>query len=291
MKPLLFIFPGNEELGKRIAKGINAEDGKFVLRKFPDTETYVRITSTVKDRDVIIVCSLHEPDAKFLALFFFCRLLRDLKAKSTCLIAPYLSYMRQDTAFHTGEAITSSYFAQVLSTCVNRLITVDPHLHRRRSMQEIYSVPCTVLHGAGLISQWIKQNVSNALLIGPDKESEQWVAEVAANAGVPFLVSEKIRYGDRDVKLVVPSIENFKDHIPVLVDDIISTGQTMIETVKQLKSYGMSAPLCIAIHAVFAEGAYEELLRSGAAKVLTANSISHCTNEMDISQLVIDCFM
>jgi ribose-phosphate pyrophosphokinase len=289
MKPIIFIFPGNEELGNQITAGINGEEGKFVLRKFPDTETYVRVLSIVKDREAIIVCSLHQPDAKFLSLYFFCNLLRDGQVKSICIIAPYLPYMRQDTVFNAGEAVTSAYFALLLSSCADRLITMDPHLHRRKSMQEIYSIPCTVLHGAGLISQWIQKNVPNAVLIGPDSESEQWVEAVAKNAGVPFLVSEKKRYGDRDVKLVIPSLENYRNCVPVLVDDIISTAHTMIETVKQLKAAKLNAPLCIAVHGVFAEHAYEELLSAGAVDILTTNSIAHVTNKMDISQLIIDC--
>ena len=289
MRTIIFTFPGNEELGKRIINGINAEEGKFMLHKFPDTETYVRITSDVKDRDVIILCSLYQPDSKFLSLFFFCKLLKELKVKSICLVTPYLSYMRQDKAFNEGEAITSAYFAELLSSFVDRLITIDPHLHRHNSMQEIYTIPCTVLHGAGLISNWIKHHVSNALIIGPDKESEQWVAEVAKNANAPFIVSEKIRHGDRDVELVVPSIENYKNFVPVLVDDIISTAHTMIETVKQLKQNGMQPPLCVAVHAVFAEKAYEELLAAGAAGVITANTILHSTNKLDVSPLIIDC--
>jgi ribose-phosphate pyrophosphokinase len=289
MKPIVFIFPGNEQLGKNIITGIYAEEGNFALRNFPDGETYVRVNSEVKDRHVIIVCSLHRPDTKFLSLFFFCKLLRDKKVKSIYLVVPYIAYMRQDMAFNPGEAVTSTYFAQLLSSCADRLITIDPHLHRRATMQEIYSIPCEVLHGSGLISQWIKHTVSNAVLIGPDKESEQWVSEVAKNAEVPFVVLEKVRHGDRDVELKVPSMENYKHLVPVLVDDIISTAHTMIETVKQLKSAGMKAPICIAVHGIFAEHAYEELLAAGAADIVTTNTIVHVTNKIDVSQLVINC--
>lgn len=289
MKPLIFIFPGNEQIGTHIIQGLNGEKGEFVLRKFPDMETYIRITRPVQDREIIVVCTLHQPDDKFLSLFFLCNLLKDLKAKSVCLVIPYLPYMRQDKVFNPGEAVTSMYFARLLSSCADRLITIDPHLHRRKSMQEIYGIPCTVLHGAELISRWIKSNVPNAVLIGPDDESEQWVSAIAESAGVPYVVSEKIRYGDRDVKLVIPSLENYKNCIPVLVDDIISTAHTMIETVKHLKAAKMQAPLCVAVHGVFAERAYEDLLSAGAADILTTNSIPHATNKIDISPLVIDC--
>ena len=139
-------------------------------------------------------------------------------AASVCLVAPYLAYMRQDTRFNPGEAVTSEYFARLLSGAIDRLITIDPHLHRRNSMQEIYSVPCDVLHAAGVISAWIRENIPQALLIGPDSESEQWVSEVARNAGAPSIVLEKIRHGDRDVEVSVIDVLTLNQ------DGVLSTG-------------------------------------------------------------------
>lgn len=286
MEPIIFSLPGNESLAESIAAGIKGEKGNFEIRQFPDNETYVRVLSDVNKRDVIIVCTLHQPDAKLLPLFFLCKLLRDQNVKSICLIAPYLSYMRQDKQFNPGEAVTSEYFAKLLSSMVDHLITIDPHLHRRVSMKEIYSIPCEVLHAAMLISEWIKINIPNALLIGPDSESEQWVSEVAKNAGAPFIVLQKIRHGDRDVEVSVPGIDKYKNHIPVLVDDIISTARTMIETVGHLKRAGAKDPVCIGVHAVFAGNSYEDLKRSGVSRIVTCNTIAHESNEIDISKLI-----
>lgn len=282
----MFALPGNETLVKNIAVAIQADLGDTEIRNFPDGETYVRILSNVEAKDVIIVCTLHHPDVKLLPLLFLCNLLRDLKVKSICLVAPYLAYMRQDKQFYPGEAVTSEYFAKLLSSLVDRLITIDPHLHRRISMKEIYSIPCEVLHADGLISQWVKKNIPDALLIGPDSESEQWVSEVAKNAGVPFIVLQKIRHGDRNVDVSVPNIQKYKDFTPVLVDDIISTARTMIETVKHLKKAGMKPPVCIGVHPVFSENAYLDLVNCGIGKIITCNTIMHESNGIDISELV-----
>lgn len=287
MKKIVFALPGNEAMANYIVEAIQAELGVSVFRNFPDGETYVRILSSVKEKDVIVVCTLDQPDAKLLPLLFLFNLLRDLKVRSICFVAPYLAYMRQDKQFNPGEAVTSEYFAKLLSSHVDRLITVDPHLHRRVSMKEIYSIPCEVLHADVLISQWVKKNIPNALLIGPDSESEQWVSEVAKNAGVPFIVLQKIRHGDRDVEVSVPLVEENKNYTPVLVDDIISTAGTMIETVGLLKNAGMKAAVCIGVHAVFAGNAYEDLIRSGVSNVVTCNTILHESNAIDIGQLII----
>ena len=286
MMPLLFALPGNERLASILAPAISAETGKATIRRFPDGETYWRYDTPVVGRSVALLCTLDRPDDKALPLLFAAAAARDLKAKRVGLIAPYLAYMRQDHRFQPGEAVTSGYFAKIVSAEFDWLVTVDPHLHRHASLDEIYRVPARALHAAPLIAQWIRDNVESPLLIGPDRESEQWVAAVARAADAPHLVLRKLRRGDRDVEVAVPELAQWRGRTPVLVDDIISTAQTMIETVKQLKRAGLAPPVCIAVHGVFAGTAFDDLMRAGAARVVTTNTISHSTNGIDISGLL-----
>jgi ribose-phosphate pyrophosphokinase len=287
MKKIVFALRGNDVLAEILIHKEKAEKGFFETRTFPDGETYVRILSDVKDKKVILVCTLHNPDSKLLPLYFMAKTAKELGAKSVTLIAPYLSYMRQDTVFQPGEAVTSTYFAQIISSMADTLITIDPHLHRRSSLSEIYTIPSRVEHAANHISSWIKYTVEKPILIGPDSESEQWVAEVAKNANAPYIILTKVRHGDRDVEISVPLIEKHKDFTPVLVDDIISTGRTMIETIKHLKTAGMKPPICVGVHAVFAGNAYQEILNSGAKEIITCNTIPHESNRIDISDLLL----
>ncbi|GAB3833901.1 hypothetical protein GCM10028895_53460 [Pontibacter rugosus] len=154
-------------------------------------------------------------------------------------------------------------------------------------MSEIYTVPVTVLHAAPLISKWIKDNVKNALIVGPDSESEQWVKEVAREAEVPYIVLEKVRKGDRQVEIKVPDVSTWKHHRPVLVDDIVSTAKTMIITVQHLIRADFQNPICIGVHAVFAENAFEELKAAGAEKIITCDTIPHASNGISVSTLIL----
>lgn len=287
MGKIIFAIPGNELLAKNIGTKIKAKTGKIIVRQFPDGEIYVRVLTDVSEKEVIVLCTLHHPNDKIFPLFFLAKNLKDLGAKKITLVAPYLAYMRQDKKFNSGEAVTSEYFAKLISSFVDELITIDPHLHRRHSMSEIYSIPCKVLHASELISTYIKEKIKTPLLIGPDNESEQWVSEVAKNANVPFIILQKERLGDKDVKIAIPHVEKYKDHTPVLVDDIVSTAHTMIETVKHLKNAGMKAPVCIGVHAVFSDNAFEELKKSGAEKIVTCNTIDHISNGIDVSDLLV----
>lgn len=283
---IMFALPGNEVIAARLYENLKAVKGEVTLRRFPDGESYVRVLSEVKEKCVVLVCTLNQPDEKLLPLYFLSRTIRGLGAKCVCLVTPYLAYMRQDKVFHEGEGVTSGYFAELISGFADSLITIDPHLHRRSSLSELYTIPNAVLHAANEISAWIRGHVEKPVLIGPDSESEQWVADVAKGANAPFLVLEKVRHGDRNVEISVPDLESYGDHTPVLVDDIISTAQTMIQTVIHLKQKKAKAPICIGVHGVFAGTAYDDLEKAGAAQIVTCNTIPHPSNDIDLSNQI-----
>jgi ribose-phosphate pyrophosphokinase len=288
MKPLLFCSPGNEHLRDKLLTQADLEAGEAIFRRFPDGESYIRILSAVQGREVLLLSSLHQPDEKLLMLYFFARTAKVLGARSVTLLAPYLAYMRQDKAFHPGEAITSDLFADWLSEWVDALVTIDPHLHRHHDLGEIYRIPTTVLHAGPLVVDYIKHHIRNPILIGPDEESKQWVEATAQAVGCDFTVLKKERLGDREVRVSVPDAVRVRQFTPVLVDDIISTGRTMVETALHLREYGIPAPVCIGIHAVFAGDALEALYQSGIRQIITTNTIPHPTNALDVSQLLVD---
>ena len=207
-------------------------------------------------------------------------------ARRVGLVAPYLAYMRQDHRFHPGEGITSIYFAKLLNRTFDWLITVDPHLHRRSTLDEIYEIPTTIVHAAPAIAAWIAATVPAPVIIGPDQESAQWAAVVADAIGAPHVILTKIRHGDRDVSVSMPALAPLVDRNPVVIDDIISTGRTMIETVHQLKRIGTPAPICVGIHGVFVAGALDDLVGAGAAAVVTCNTIEHPTNKICVGDVL-----
>lgn len=286
MTSLVLALPGNEEAAVEISRRTGSESGRVAVRRFPDGETSFRLLSDPRDRPVVLVCTLDRPDEKMLPLLFAAATARDLGARSVGLVAPYLAYLRQDRRFQPGEAVTSALFAQLLSGAMDWLVTVDPHLHRYHGLEEIYSIPAWVVHAAPLLSSWIKANVREPVVLGPDAESAQWAEEVARGAGAPVAILEKTRRGDRDVEVSVPDSGPWRERTPVLVDDIISTGRTMIAAVRALRLAGCPPPVCLGVHAVFAPGAHEELLESGASRVVTANTIRHPSNDVSVDGLL-----
>ena len=260
--------------------------GTLACRRFPDGESLVRIESSAKRRAVILCCTLRRPDARLIQLLLAARTARELGASSVGLVAPYLAYMRQDTRFHPGEAVSSRILGDILSTSLDWIATVDPHLHRHRALSEVFSIPALAIPSARLLAAWIRDHVAEPVLIGPDAESKQWVHAVAAAAGLPSIVLRKIRRGDRDVSVSAKTLEACRGRTPVLIDDIVSTGGTLAATVKLLRRARMRAPTCVVVHGLFAPGALAALTAAGAGRIVTTNSIPHASNAIDIVPLI-----
>lgn len=279
---IVFSFPEQTPL----ARHLELEMGAWDWRLFPDGKSYVRVLSDPSHRHAMILCSLNQPDSKALPLLFLARTLRELGAQTITWVAPYLGYMRQDKRFLDGEALTSAFFADLISPHIDALITVDPHLHRHAHLQDIYACQCTALTAAPLMAQWIHQHMKRAIIIGPDAESEQWVRSVAQTAQMPYVILKKTRYSDHVVDITLPDLSPYRDHTPILVDDMISTAGTMIKTVQMLTKQGFSNIACLATHGLFSGDAYGQLQAAGATRIITANTVPHITNGLNIAPLI-----
>ncbi|MDP1692170.1 MAG: ribose-phosphate pyrophosphokinase [Burkholderiaceae bacterium] len=286
MKPVAVAMPGNELLADDLAAHLALERVAATVRRFPDGESHVRVEASVEGRDALIACTLDRPDDKLVPLLLLAAAVREAGARSVGLVAPYLAYMRQDRRFQPGETISARHVAAWISRHVDWLVTVDPHLHRIADLSQLYSVPTRVVHAAGSVAAWLKTQVRNPLLIGPDEESAQWVSDVAKHADAPFVVLTKTRRGDLEVEVSVPEVERWRSHTPVLVDDIVSTARTMTETVGHLRRAGLAAPVCVAVHAVFAQTAFEDLRAAGAGDIASCDTIRHPSNRIPLAPAI-----
>lgn len=283
MRPVLFDLAAAPGLADGLCNQLGCDRGELSRRTFPDGETYLRIVTPVQGRDVIVLCTLDRPDAKLTPLVFAAAAAREQGASAVGLIAPYLAYMRQDKAFAPGEAVTSRTFAALLSEHFDWLVTVDPHLHRHKSLDEIYSIPAAAASATDAIASWIAAEVNRPLIVGPDEESAQWVDRIAQAAGASSTVLRKTRQSDYSVSIDGDALAGFPDGTVVIVDDIASSARTMIEAVRHVRSSGHSQPICVAVHPIFAGDALDQLMGAGVARVVSTNSVAHSSNAIDLS--------
>ena len=288
---LILALPGAGRLAAGLAARLRCDWSEIGLHRFPDGESLVRIDVPVRGRCVVLAGSLHRPDEKTLPLVFAADAARELGASQVGLVAPYLAYMRQDHRFNPGEAVTSRSYARLLSCSLDFLVTMDPHLHRWHSLGDLYPIRARAVASAPLVARWLRHHVADPLVIGPDAESEQWVSEVAALANAPWTVMTKQRRGDRDVLVKMEHGGAWPGRTPVLLDDIVSTGETLMAAVAALREAGLPPPQCIAVHALFDADALWRLLEAGVTRVISCDTVPHATNAIEVAPLLAEAVL
>ena len=286
MKPLLYAFPDDENFAQRLVSHLDVERSSFEWRRFPDRESLITLQGDCRGRDVIILCTLTDADVKTLPLYFLAATARELGARRVGLVAPYLAYMRQDERFHPGQSRSAHSYAELMSTTFDWLITVDPHLHRISSLDEIYSIPTIAVSAMPAVADWVRANARHPVLIGPDAESSQWVDRVAQSIGAPSIILEKVRHGDRNVQVSDFDPARVRGRTPIVLDDIASSGRTFVEVLKKLSAAGVTDATCVVVHALFADSAESTLVAAGAGRIVSTNTVSHETNAIDVTPLV-----
>jgi ribose-phosphate pyrophosphokinase len=287
MRPLVFHFPDDELLAQKLTASLDAEVGGLEWHRFPDRESLITLHGDCTGRDVIVVCTLTDPDAKSLPLYFLAVTARELGADRVGLIAPYLGYMRQDQRFRAGQSRSAHAYAKFLSANFDWLVTVDPHLHRLASLEEIFSIPAVSITAMPAVSDWIREHVQNPVLVGPDRESVQWTENVARSLDAPWVVLDKVRSGDRQVRVSALDPAVIHGRTPVIIDDIASSGRTLAEVLSGLTMLGAADVTCVIEHALFAEGADKVLLDAGARRIVSTNTVPHATNSIDVGSLIV----
>ena len=287
---ILIPFPEMKLLTETLALAMGAELRTLDWHHFPDGESLMTLPGDLDGADVALLATLRNPDHHALPLRFAAATAREMGARRVGLIAPYLGYMRQDSRFEAGQAVSARLFAHFLGESFDWLVTVDPHLHRIARLEEVFPIPAVRAVSAPLLANWIKTNLPDAVLLGPDSESQQWVAEVARLAGRPYEVLRKVRTGDRQVEVSVPESAVLRDGTPVILDDIASSGRTLVRTIERLVAAGIRAPVCLVIHAVFAGSAHDDILAAGAARIITTDTIPHPSNAIRIASVLAEAF-
>lgn len=268
----------------RLAAALGTTCAPVAVRRFPDGESLVRVGETAPT--ALLYRSLDNPDAKLVELLLAAAALRDRGAQRVMLVAPYLCYMRQDTAFRPGEAVSQRVIGRLLADAFDGVLTVDPHLHRIHALSEVIpGIPAIAVSAAPLLAAAIDP-AQRPVLAGPDSESRQWVGEVARFAGLPFVIGTKLRRGDRDVSVTFADTREIEGRPAVLVDDLVSSGRTLIEAAGALHEAGAARVEAMAVHCL---ASAEDLaaMRAGRISSLRAtDTVPGPTSEICVAPLL-----
>jgi ribose-phosphate pyrophosphokinase len=279
-------FGDHEEPARRLATALDSPWCPINVRRFPDEESLVRIVP--QKGTAVIYCPLDHPNGRLVDLLLAASALRDAGAQPVVLVAPYLCYMRQDIAFRPGEAVSQKVVARLLSGAFDRIVTVDPHLHRTHDLNDVFSIPVTQLSCAPLLGAAIASDNpgEGVVLVGPDEESRPWVEAAAKTTAFPFIVGRKVRSADRTVEIEIESLDVVRGRIAVLIDDVASTGSTVRKACRLLLDAGAARADLYVTHMLSSKEDTMALHAAGIARIVSTDSVRHPTNVVQLAPLL-----
>ncbi len=283
---MLLCFDDEQDLATRLARELGRPMGVITRHRFPDGEARVVLPRPLPSDIIVLRGMQHQPNDRLVELLIAAPAARGWGVRHLMLVAPYLAYMRQDMEFTPGEAVSQRHIAALLSTFFDRVVTVDPHLHRIASLDEVMPRGRGVaLSAAALLGRFIAVQVPGAVLVGPDEESGQWVAEAARAGKLEHAVGRKVRFGDTQVQLAFPELD-VRGRSVVLLDDMASTGRTLIGAAREALERGAASVDVAVTHALFNGDALPALRAAGVRHIWSSNAVPHETNAVCIAELL-----
>ena len=287
---MLLYFEEDTANATRIASAAQMTLAAVQRHRFPDGELKLRLPAQLPAR-VALLRTLNNPDEKLIELLLVARSAREFGVTQITLVAPYLAYMRQDMAFHPGEVVSQRVIGGFLASLFDALITVDPHLHRVATLQQAVPVAQAItLSGAPLLAALIASHHRQAVLIGPDAESAQWLDQAASAHGFDAAVCHKVRHGDRQVDIALPAIHLAQRNV-VLLDDVASSGHTLAVAARKILAAGAASVDVAVTHALFAGDALQLIRDAGVNCVWSTDCIAHPSNAISMAPAIAKALM
>jgi len=273
----------------RLARTLGLEAGEVDVHRFPDGESLVRVPP--QGPTCMLYRSLNDPNARLVELLLAASAARDSGAGKVVLVAPYLGYMRQDRAFRPGEAVSQRVIGRLLAEHFDCVVTIDPHLHRISRLDEVIpGIPAISLSAAPVLARALAPE-DRPLLAGPDSESAPWVRAIADPLGLDFLLGEKVRSGDRSVSIVFADAARAAGRNLVLVDDLVSSGETLAVAARNLLAAGARQVEALATHCLAGEQDIARLRAAGITRLRATDSIPGPASCLPTSELIADAIL
>jgi len=281
----LHAFHDEQEPAGRLAEALHVPLRLIDLHVFPDGESLPRVAECAGM--VALYRSLDRPDSKLMPLLLAADALRRRGAVGVVLAAPYLCYLRQDAVFEPGQPLSRDVLGRLLGERFDAVVTVEPHLHRTPDLAVAFcGAEVVSLSAAGLLAEALSPAEPGALVIGPDAESEPWARALAKRLSTDHATFQKVRRGDREVRLVLEAPGQVHGRQIILVDDVCSSGATLEAAVGQLRALN-AGPIDVAVvHALFDAGAGARLRQAGARRIISTDSCPHPSNEVLLAPLL-----
>jgi len=277
-------FADQARAARRLASALAVPFDEVELHSFPDGEVLPRALAAAET--ILCYASLDHPNTRLIALLLAADAWRRLGATRLVLVAPYLCYMRQDRVFREGEPLSRDVIGGLLGAAFDRVVTVEAHMHRTHNLSAVFGgIDAEDLSASGPLVTALAPS-EPTIVVGPDAESEPWVARIAEQLGAETLVFRKHRLGDATVSLEAADLGRVRDQRVLLVDDICASGSTLIAALRRLREVGARSIDVGIVHALFDGAVTRRLRAAGAGRIVSTDSVRHPSNAAPLAPLL-----
>lgn len=277
-------------LAASIARRLGAKAHYPSITKFPDGEIRIIEGDYTPSATVAYVQTMHpRPNDTLVEMQLTVDLLKELGVERVIAVIPYLGYMRQDTRHQKGEAVSIRTVLKTLDFVgVDDIVGVDLHLHRlgRAELESFCSITIHEVSAMDLLAKKAGKSLSRPLVIGPDAESERWASRAAELLDTDYDVLEKTRVSAKEIH-IKPRKLDAKGRDVLIIDDIVSTGGTIMEVIRSLRAQGAGKIMAACTHAVLSDiDTLTGLFRAGMDEFIATNTINNEFGVVDVSSVI-----
>lgn len=272
---MIKIFSGssNRMLAEKLCERLNVPLGDAAISRQESGEIHVSYQETVRTCDVFIVQSLSDPVNEHLVeLLVMIDAAKRASAKTVNIVMPYYGYARQERKSAPREPISAKMVADVLTTVgADRIITVDLHAD---PIQGFFEIPVDHLTALDLIIDYLRvQNIKNPVVVSPDAGRAATAEKLAGLMDCPFAIMIKNRpaHNQSEITHIIGEVEGMT---PIIIEDLIDTGSTIINVVEALKKKGAHDAYICATHGLFSENALEKLSHPNIEQIVITDTIA-----------------
>ena len=270
----------SQTLAHNLAKTFEIPVAKTTVKRFPDGELYVRLHETM---DEAIIVQNTYPDENIIELLFLQDAARRVGADIICVVVPYYGYGRQDRVFEEGEAVSAAKLAYLIQQDANMLVTIDPH---KDYITEFFDIPARACSAVNDIAGFFSGRVD--MVLAPDRGAIDRAKAAAAVIKCPYDYLDKKRLSGKKV-IMQPKELDISQSAVLIIDDIISTGGTMTETIKNLKEQGAEEIFAACSHGLFAGKAVEQMTAAGCDEIVATDTVESAYSTISVAPTVAAC--